>query len=279
MSLLNLRLFREGTWADLYLAELSTTGDTVMVKMLRQTKDPSAKRLFLRELRILTKAIHHRVLRAILGRPDAERPYYVMPYFKHGPLTEHAGKLNHAQLRAAAQQLCEAIAAMHSQEIIHGDVKPDNLMVANDGNLQLGDPLGNGSGCTVMITANSGGTPGYWAPELAGGSGPMSKAGDVFSIGATLYHLATGRRPTDGQNLDPWVTGVAVPKDIRLIIGAACRTAPETRPSAAQLLRALQGDLSALAPAVAGNTGGFGSALAAVGGILLGALLLRAAFK
>lgn len=277
MTFRNLRLFKEGTLADLYLAERSDSGEPVMIKMLREGHDTCAKRTFLREVRILTKAIHRRVLRAIFSNSDTKRPYYVMPYFSHGPLTPHAGKMKHAQLRAAAQQLCDAIAAMHAQEIIHGDVKPDNLMIATDGNLQVGDPLGNGAGCTVMYSENSGGTPGYWAPELAFGRGPMSKPGDVFSIGATLYHLATGARPRDGQSLDPWAVGAHVADQIRQIILAACRPDPELRPTITQLLRALDGNLAALTARTPQRSSR--DSPSALVGIVLGVILLGAIFS
>src|SRR4051812_37165341 len=140
----NHRLFKRGTWADLYLAELIATGETVIIKVLRDRRDKTALHTFLREIRIVTTSIHKRVLRAILGNSDGPQPYYIMPYFRHGPITPYAGKLPHDRLRAAIRQVCEGVAAMHAQEIIHGDLKPDNVMIAADGNLHVGDPLGNG---------------------------------------------------------------------------------------------------------------------------------------
>lgn len=269
MTFKNLRLFQKGTWADLFLAEIIGTEQTVVIKQLRTVGDPSARRLFLRELKVVTKRFHSRVLQALSFRDAPDEMFYVMPYFSRGQLTPYAGKMTHDQLRAAAKQICEGIAAMHKQNVIHGDIKPDNLMVTGDGNLQVGDPLGNGAGCTVMYNENSGGTPGYWAPEIAGGRGPMSKPGDVFSIGATLYHLATGTRPQDGMNLDPWAASAHVPACIRNLILAATRSTPGQRPTAEQLVRALDGDASAL------NNGanGLAAALLALGGLVLVASL------
>lgn len=269
MMFKNVRLFREGTWADLFLAELISTGQTVVIKQLRTVEDPSARRLFLRELKVVTKRFHSRVLQALSFRNGPKEMYYVMPYFSRGPLTAYAGKMNHDQLRAAAKQMCEGVAAMHQQDVIHGDIKPDNLMVAGDGNLQVGDPLGNGAGCTVMYNENSGGTPGYWAPEIAGGRGPMSKPGDVFSIGATLYHLATGTPPRDGMNLDPWAANVHVPACIRNLILAATRANAGQRPTADQLVRALDGDANALN----GGSNDLAAALLALGGLVVVASL------
>jgi serine/threonine protein kinase len=269
MTFKNLRLFRRGTWADLFLAEVVGSEQTVVIKIFRAVNDSSMRKIFLRELKVVTKRFHSHVLQALCFHVTPEQAYYVMPYFSRGVLTPYAGKMNHEQLRAAAKQICEGIAAMHQHDVIHGDIKPDNLMVTGDGNLQVGDPLGNGAGCTIMYNENSGGTPGYWAPEIAGARGPMSKPGDVFSIGATLYHLATGIRPQDGINLDPWTVSAHVPACIRKMILAATRTNPTERPTAAQLLLALNGNMSALES----PSNKLAVALLAMGGLVLVASL------
>jgi serine/threonine protein kinase len=169
------------------------------------------------------------------GDAEAERPYYVMPYFPGGSLTKWCGRLTPAQLRAAATQIAEALAALHDSGIAHGDVKPDNLLTNKEGNLHMGDPLGNGGGCTVLYTVNCGGTPGYWAPEVRNG-GPISAEADVFSFGAAFFHLATGHRPADGQCLDPWTAGAAIPEDLRNIILHCIQATPSSRPSIHQVV-------------------------------------------
>ena len=99
------------------------------------------------------------------------------------------------------------LANLHAGYDVHGDVKPDNVLVTQEGRLQVADPLGNGSVFTMLFFENHGGTPGYWAPEVRAG-GPISYAGDVHSYGATLYELLTGRRPRDGQRLGAALTAL-----------------------------------------------------------------------
>jgi serine/threonine protein kinase len=170
---------------------------------------------------------------------NAAPPYYIMPYFAAGSLTRYAGKLNADQLQDVAVELASTIASLHSALELHGDFKPDNILVTDDGRLQVGDPLGNGTIFTMLFSENRGGTPGYWAPEVRTG-GPISRASDIHSYGATLAHLLTGIRPRDGH---PLPLNVAYPRNSKVedIILACCQTDPNARPSIGEVLSMLAG--------------------------------------
>lgn len=133
------------------------------------------------------------------------------------------------------------LATFHSKCGPHGDYKPDNIFAAPDGKLKLGDPAGNGFGFSVLLAPARGGTPGYWAPEIQN-NGTVSPQADVFSFGATLYHLVTGRRPVDGQQLDPLANGFMCPSRLREIILLCTRTDPKTRPTMQHVVRFLDGE-------------------------------------
>jgi serine/threonine protein kinase len=123
---------------------------------------------------------------------------------------------------------------------VNGDFKPDNILLARNGEIQVGDPLGNGTFLTILFGKNRGGTPGYWAPEIGRG-GSISRAGDSYSYGATLYHLLTGRRPVDGQRVDPTLEGYRNAPKIREIIAACCQCEPSARPTMQEVLGMLGG--------------------------------------
>lgn len=226
------QLLFQGTWADIYVVPVTDGAEPIVAKVLREL-DAGSRRAFAREFRVLN-AGHPGVVRILGGDPDAEVPYYFMPYFAGGTLTERAGALDHGVLRAVARWLAETFAAMHAGEMEHGDIKPDNVLVSERGTAQVSDPLGNGSGVTVSWGTKWGGTFGYMAPEIVRG-GPISKAGDVFSLGATLFHLATGIRPELGTVLDPAAHGVALPPDMQQAIVAMCRLDPAKRPTMQQI--------------------------------------------
>ena len=237
--ILNLRQFASGGNGDIQVGQRSDTGEWVVVKYLREAHLPHARKAFEREVRILQRKLRG-IVPLISADLGSKRPYYVMPYLPGGPSTQHAGKLLDLQLHNVAFELAQTFATLHAANIYHGDIKPDNILVSGEGSLQVADPLGNGMGCTFLFSQNRGGTPGYWAPEVRTGA-VISAAGDVFSYGATLYHLLTGRKPLDGQRFDPRAEGYAHLPAICEVISVSCNPNPATRPTMAEICLMLQG--------------------------------------
>jgi serine/threonine protein kinase len=236
---LNALLF--GGNGDLFIGQRTDTGEYVVPKFLREHRLPEARRAFAREVRILVSKPRGFV--PLLGwDTDAERPYYVMPYFPRGSLTQYASKLSDYELHGVATELADTLAAFHARWCAHGDFKPDNVLLDQEGRLLVGDPLGNGLGCAGLFSQhNGGGTPGYRAPEVRAGAA-ISQAGDVYSYGATLYELLTGRRPQDGQRLGPASEGYGNAPKIREVIAACCQFDPNARPTMQEVLRVLRGE-------------------------------------
>lgn len=235
------RLLVQGTVADLYVVPRDS-GEPVVAKVLRELSD-EYRRAFKREYRVLAARVHAGLIGVLGGDLDAPRPFYFMPFLSGGSITRLAGALDARALANLGRWIAEAMSALHANNMQHGDLKPDNLLMTERGAVHVSDPLGNGSGCTVSLGTKCGGTPGYWAPEIAIG-GPISRAGDVFSLGATLFHLATGITPQDGMSMDPVAHNVSLPEQLRQAIVAMCRADPARRPSmqkvAAYLLQTVQ---------------------------------------
>lgn len=239
-QVVNLRRLGLGGNGDVYVGQRSDNGANVVVKYLREAHLPHARRAFAREVRILGRKLRGMVP-LLFADTAGKHPYYVMPYLRGGALTQYAGRLTEHQLQAVAMDLARTLANIHIALEAHGDVKPDNILLGPDGTLQVADPLGNGTVFTMLFSENRGGTPGYWAPEIRSGAS-ISRAGDVYSYGATLYHLLTGRRPQDGQRIDPSSEGYVNAPTIREVIAACCRTDPRMRPSMQDVLRMLHGE-------------------------------------
>lgn len=239
-QIVGLRPLGSGGNGDVYIGQRSDNGANVVVKFLREAHLPHAKKAFAREVRILQRKLHG-VIPLLFANLAAERPYYGMPYLAGGTLAQYVGMLADNQLQTIAVELAHTLSKLHEVYEAHGDVKPDNILVTQDGKLQVADPLGNGTIFTMLFSENRGGTPGYWAPEIRRG-GSISRAGDVFSYGATMYHLLTGRRPVDGQRLDPSSEGYVNAPTIREVIAACCQFDPQRRPSMQEVLRMLRGE-------------------------------------
>ena len=235
--ILNLRQLSSGGHGDLFIGQRSDSGEDVVIKYLRECQLPEARQAFAREVRVLGRGLRG-LVPIIFADIETERPFYVMPHMKGGTLTGYSGRLTAGQLQNVAAELAVTLAALHSSWVSHGDLKPANILVSHDGELRVADPLGNGFGCTVLFSRNHGGTPGYWAPEIRAGA-PISHAGDVYSFGATLYELLTGRKPIDDHPFN--FIGAAHAPKIREIIAACCLVDPDARPSIEEVLRMVGG--------------------------------------
>lgn len=271
-QIVDMRPLRMGGNGDLFLGRRGDNGEFVVVKYLRDHHLSHVRRAFAREVRILRRRFRG-LVPVLFADPDGPRPYYVMPYLPGGSVAAHAGRLSAGQLQTVATEVATALADLHAQWIAHGDVKPDNILLSADGHLSVADPLGNGLGCTMLFSENHGGTPGYWAPEVAAG-GEISRPGDVYSYGATLYHLSTGARPRDGQRLDPPPGYESAPK-IWEIIAACCQANPSGRPSMREVLRMLRGERWVDIETERRQRHGLVTAACVVGGLFLVTAALR----
>ena len=229
-----------GGRGDVHLGYVRETNLWVAVKYLRESHIPQQRQAFFREIDMLLKGVPG-MIRILDFNKLADPPYYVMEYFAGGKLTQHAGRLPQRPLLSLAAELANVLTDFHHRCGAHGDYKPDNILVTHDGQLRLGDPAGNGFGFSVLLSPARGGTPGYWAPEIRG-NGTISLQSDVFSFGATLFHLVTGRRPVDGQSLDPRSYGFRCPPALRDVILLCTQINPKARPTMRQVIRALGGE-------------------------------------
>jgi eukaryotic-like serine/threonine-protein kinase len=265
-QILNLRHFRSGGYGELFVGQLSSNGARVAVKYLREYKDGHARQTFLREVQILRRNLRG-LVPLLSWNTEAERPYYVMPYQAGGALSRYAGRLDQTQLHAVALDLACTLANFHATVGTHGDFKPANILVSDDGQLKVADPSGNGLGCTMFLPQNAAGTPGYWAPEV--NAKGISRAGDVYSYGATLYEMLSGQRPRDGQRLDPTSERYGAAPKVREVIVCCCQSDPKARPTMEEVVRILQGEQWADIQAAQKRGEEFLTALGVIGGIAL----------
>jgi serine/threonine protein kinase len=159
---------------------------------------------FLREAQILGRLSHPNVVSIYdLGTNDDGSVYLVMEYVPGKTLESVMAAKGPSTLERTAvwaADLASALHRAHRAGIIHGDVKPANIFVTDDGQLKLGD-----FGIAKFATQVSGtgrlvGTPAYLSPEQIKGE-TQDHRSDIFSLGIILYQLATGVRPFDGTSV------------------------------------------------------------------------------
>jgi serine/threonine protein kinase len=234
------RLLNSGGRGDVHLAYVRATNLWVAVKYPRDFHLPHQRQAFFREIDTVAKQLPGMV-KLLDFNKQADPPYYVMEYLGGGTLTQYAGQLPQKHLLPLATGLANVLANFHARCGAHGDYKPDNIMATQDGKLKLGDPAGNGFGFSVLLAPARGGTPGYWAPEIKN-NGAVSPQADVFSFGATLFHLVTSLRPVGGQSLDPLTHGFMCPPRLREVILLCTQQDAKHRPTMHQVTRVLGGE-------------------------------------
>ncbi len=191
-------LLGSGGMGAVYLAE-RTDGEVaqrVAVKVLPMYAGDPQRVRFLQERQILAMLAHPNIARMLdAGHADNSQPYLVMEYVNGRPINEVAAGLSVRDKIALCLQACAAVAYLHRNLIVHRDLKPGNVLVTPDGELKL---LDFGIAKILDVTADSASTSirmltfDYASPEQFTG-GRVSTATDIYSLGALLYHLLTGK--------------------------------------------------------------------------------------
>ncbi|MBV9162009.1 MAG: serine/threonine protein kinase [Pseudonocardiales bacterium] len=170
----------------------------------RATDEARARAL--REARIAARLQHPNAIVVYDVAEHEGEPCLVMEYLPARSLAAVLGErgcLPVPDVASIGRQIASALAAAHTAQIVHRDVKPGNILITDDGTAKITDfgvsrAVGD---VTVTQTGMMAGTPAYLAPEVARGQIP-TPASDVFSLGATLYAAVEGRGPF-GENDNP----------------------------------------------------------------------------
>ena len=185
---------KRGPWIAIYKAFDVRRQRTVLVKMLLHPDAPAAVQEQLGVEGGLRQHFSHPNLRAVYDSGAVEgRAFLVLEYVEGPTLAELIAQNLPIELCAwIAQEVAQALAAIHRHGLLHRDVKPQNIFVAQTGEVKLGD-FGLAIDCNEA-GANLAGTPAYFSPELVLGQN-LSARSDLFSLGAVLYEMLTAAPP------------------------------------------------------------------------------------
>ncbi|GJG85586.1 hypothetical protein tb265_07670 [Gemmatimonadetes bacterium T265] len=190
-------------------------GETVAVKVLRPeiaatggTAAADALERFRHELRLARRLTHRNIVRLHdLGR-DADTTFLTMEYVEGASLAALLaahGALSAAAVLGVAKQLARALEVAHAQGVVHGDLKPANLLLGAGGALKVADfglaRLVRAPAPAAGVPDIAGapvGTPAFMAPELLLGA-PPGVASDLYAAGVVLHACLTGETPFDGD--------------------------------------------------------------------------------
>ncbi len=262
-----------GGMGEVYHARDTRLGRELALKLLPLTRvdDSDATERFLREARAASALNHPNVITVYdIGR--GERGWYIaMELVKGRTLASLAdGSLDVRGVAGLGAQAARALAVAHDASIVHRDIKPDNLMLREDGYLKVLDfglarlfehdgsrssdeEFKTGTGIII-------GTLRYLSPEQAAGD-PVTSASDVFSLGIVLYELLAGSHPFAGGNGMAVVGAILtkeppslvearpyLPQALTSLVHAMLSKEPAKRPSAAEVAASLEAIAAVASP-------------------------------
>ena len=193
-----------GGMGEVYLARDLTNGTECALKRLQAGSALPASELTRREFEALTRVRHPSVVAVHeLGFAPDGTPYYTMEYVPGIAADRALRRGDWASLFFVAVQVAQALESLHAASVVHGDIKPSNLLVVpapSHADRPLGVRLLDFGLAAVLGRDARGhrGTPGYAAPEIVRGDLPSSAA-DLYGLGATLFTLVVGRPPFEAD--------------------------------------------------------------------------------
>ena len=195
----------EGAYGIVYKCKNKETGKYVAIKRFKEVEDDLVKKTMKRELKMLQKLHHPNVVDFQEAYKRKGNLYLVFEFVDKNLLEllqEHPQGLDPNLIRYLIYQLCKAIKYLHDQNIIHRDVKPENLLITENMELKLCDfgfaRLISGS-CTEKLTDYVA-TRWYRAPELLLTQGEYGKEVDYWAIGCIMGELVDGNPLFPGEN-------------------------------------------------------------------------------
>ena len=194
-----------GGMAEVYRAQDNVLGRLVAVKvMLPQfAADPDFTRRFRQEAAAAANLQSPYIVNVYDWGQDEDTYYIVMEFVRGSDLKtaiQQRGAINQRKVAEIGAQVCQALTVAHNQDIIHRDIKPQNIMVQPDGNVKVMDfGIARAKNSVNDQTSSVLGTAHYISPEQAQGK-ELTAASDIYSLGVVLYEATTGQLPFDGPD-------------------------------------------------------------------------------
>ncbi|XP_071214339.1 MAP/microtubule affinity-regulating kinase 4-like isoform X1 [Salvelinus alpinus] len=200
-----LKTIGKGNFAKVKLARHILTGKEVAIKIIDKNQlNPTSLQKLFREVRIMKGLNHPNIVQLFEVIETENTLYLIMEYASGGEVFDYLvshGRMKEKEARATFRQIVSAVHYCHLKNIVHRDLKAENLLLDADSNIKIAD-FGFSNEFTMGNKLDTFcGSPPYAAPELFQGKKYDGPEVDIWSLGVILYTLVSGSLPFDGQNL------------------------------------------------------------------------------
>ncbi|MHC4932283.1 MAG: serine/threonine-protein kinase, partial [Planctomycetota bacterium] len=247
------RLLGKGAFGEVYLARDTVIRRPVALKVLSVEAETESTERLLKEARAIGNLDSPHIVTLYRVRPPAEGEGWMfeMEFVEGGPLSDLLSgdaPLDPERSAAITHELASALEAAHAGGLVHGDVKPGNVLLTRQGTVKLAD-----FGLSRLLTEASlerstsgqlAGTPSFLAPEVVNGT-VATPASDIWSLGVVAYHLFNGRHPFPATRLvnlfyailttDPPPCEPNVPPHVAGLLRDCLEKDPAARPSCGEV--------------------------------------------
>lgn len=245
-----IRLLGRGGFAEVWLARNNLTGleDALKVYAPDSGMDEDGLKSFIKELSVVHDLHHTNLLTPNVLDQFENQPYLVLPYCPNGSLVKRVGACTETEAWQIIRQVAAGLAYLHANDIIHQDIKPDNILIDKNGNYVITDfGISLRARSTLRKSVSNpvqSGTPAYIAPERFSSEPKPLKASDIWSLGITMYELLEGDVPFMSMGGLAQKNGADMPNlhaevsdELKQTIISMLSLDPAARPTAEQLAK------------------------------------------
>lgn len=245
------RLLGRGNFSEVWLAKDTKTDIKVALKIYAPATglDDAGLNVFAREFALVVNANHKNLLKPLYYDSFERKPFLVLPFCEKGSIMKEVGKMSEKDAWRLLRDVASGLAWLHNMKppVIHQDIKPDNVMIGENGDFMITDfgvstHVKSTLRKSMSAAFSSAGTIAYMAPERFSKDNTPIMANDIYSLGATVYEMLTGDTPFGDDGGLIQMKGAEVPElkgdyssQLKEVIARCLRTNPWERPTAEQL--------------------------------------------